>query len=110
MPREDRRIIFDNQEVYKAIFAICMQKQMQTPPAGILKGIRTGDDDKEIVILDVMTNKEAEESETKIEYKQDFIAAALMLYCRGLGIPLPKSAQKGVVIKDGEVMLRMVKD
>jgi len=48
-----------------------------------------------------------EHTHSKIEHNQDFVAAALMVFCRGSGIPLPKSARKSVMIKEGVVILRV---
>ena len=39
MPREDRRIIFELHEVYKAIYSLCVQKQLKGPPPGELKRV-----------------------------------------------------------------------
>ena len=46
--------------------------------------------------------------ETTVTYSKDFIAAALMMFCRGMGIPLPRRAQKAVMVRDGQMVLRVV--
>lgn len=106
MPVEDRRIIFDNTEVYKALYALCTQKQMKTPPPGVVSHIKESEAGNGLIILQITNPQDPNHPETTVEYTQDFFAAALMLFCRGLGIPLPKSAKKSVVITDGTVMLR----
>jgi hypothetical protein len=103
MPREDRRIIFDNDEAYKALYALCFQKQIKPPPPGRIAKIREISGDQVLVL--VMNPQDGSASE--LEYGRDFLAAALMLFCRGAGIPLPKSAKKSVVITEGQVMLRV---
>lgn len=104
MPREDRRISFDNQEVYKAIYALTTQKQMKKPiPGGIVKISESAGDGPIIVDFE----NPLEKTSAREEYTRDFIAAALMLFCRGCGIPLPKSAKKSVMIVEGVLILRV---
>ena len=107
MPREDRRIIFDYEEVYKAVYALCMQKQLQKPPAGALRDVFADEDDQSIIVLRLLNPQNSDEPEIEVTYKRDFIAAALMLFCKGLGIPLPKTSKKSVLIRDGIVTLRV---
>ncbi len=105
MPREDRRIIFENEEVYKAVYSLCTQKQMKVPPAGQVVSIVEDEKDNKFIL-----NLEDPQLQTvsAVEYSRDFIAAALMLYCRGCGIPLPKSAKKSVLLQDKNMILRVV--
>ncbi len=105
MPREDRRIHFDNEEVYKALYSMCFQKQMKPPPPGNIFKIMEDKENAGQILVGI--KNPINEKETGLEYSQDFMAAALMLFCRGCGIPLPKSAKKSVVINDGQVMLRV---
>jgi hypothetical protein len=106
MPREDRRISFDNEEVYKAIFALCTQKQMKKPiPGRITKVSETSGEGP--ITIDIENPLDVERPRGREEYTRDFIAAALMLFCRGCGIPLPKSARKSVMITDGALVLRV---
>ena len=110
MPREDRRIIFEMDEVYKALYAMCVQKQIKQPPPGTIVAIKEDEkDDKTIYItLDNPLANIRENTKSKIEYSRDFLAAALMLYCRGQGIPLPKGALKLVEFAENEVILRVL--
>ena len=105
MPKEDRRIIFSYDEVYKAIYALSLKKQLPKPPPGALTNVKEkqGDDNHMVMTLE----NPAEESEETMEYSRDFLAAALMVFCRGAGIPLPRAARKAVMIRDGEVILRV---
>ncbi len=106
MPREDRRISFDNEEVYKAIFALCVQKQLKKPIPGHIVKIAGGSEESGSVVIDI-ENPLEKDGAGSVEYTRDFLAAALMLFCRGCGIPLPKSARKSVMIVDGVVILRV---
>ncbi len=105
MPREDRRIIFSYDEVYKAVYALSAQKQMPKPPPGAVTKVSEKESDATQIVLNL--ENPAQKTEEVREYGRDFLAAALMVFCRGAGIPLPKSAQKSVMILDGEVILRV---
>ncbi|HOO81254.1 MAG TPA: hypothetical protein PK513_01985 [Alphaproteobacteria bacterium] len=104
MPREDRRIIFSQDEVYKAIYALSVQKQLPKPPPGAVTSVKEKDSDTSQIVLTL--ENPADQSIEIREYARDFLAAALMMFCRGAGIPLPKSAKKSVLIHDGEIILR----
>ena len=107
MPIEDRRIIFNSAELYKAVYALCAQKQIRKPPACEITTVGVDEADTSRVFLKIENEMEPDADAREVEYDRDFLAAALMLYCRGLGIPLPKSATKSVLIKDNVVMLRV---
>ncbi|MGB1077763.1 MAG: hypothetical protein ACPG05_05590 [Bdellovibrionales bacterium] len=105
MPKEDRRIIFSNDEVYKALYTLRDQKNLKALPLGqiITTGVDAGDPNKMFFILE----DQHAQTHAKIEHFRDFVAAALMLYCKGYGIPLPKNAQKSVMIQEDMVILRV---
>lgn len=106
MPREDRRIYFDFSEVYKAIYALSVQNGIKKPPPGVLtKVARDKDDPKKI--LATIENPLQKDSGLAVEYSSDFIAAALMLFCRGHNIPISKRARKSVEYSETEVALRL---
>jgi hypothetical protein len=105
MPREDRRLIFDFEEAYRAIYALSVQKEMRKPPQGVITNVTQdpGDANKFTVQIDNPLQGTGE----SVSYSQDFLAAALMLYCRTCGIPLPKKGQKSVILIDKTVILRI---
>jgi hypothetical protein len=103
MPQEDRYIIFEHDEVYKALFSMCEKQQVRRPPAGKITKVVERDD-----VVDLYLDNYMDNTKPQAEYTKDFLAAALMLFCRGTGIPLPKSAKKSVIIKDNTVMLRVM--
>ena len=107
MPREDRLIIFSNDEVYKALYALSAQKQVKKPPAGAVKSVVEDSEDREKIKVHLHNPQETYDKDMTVDYRRDFLAAALMLFCRGLGIPLPKNARKSVMIRNDEVMLRV---
>jgi hypothetical protein len=106
MPREDRRIIFDFTETYRAIFALCVHRESARPFAGNITAItlKAGDDHTVVVrFKDGLKGTSATG-----EYSRDFLAAALMLYCRTCSIPLPKKGLKSVETGDDAVTLRIL--
>jgi hypothetical protein len=105
MPREDRRIYFDYDETYKAIFALCVQRDFKKPQPGAIQSVEPLAEDPAKLSFKVVNQLEGTSSVS--EYSRDFLAAALMLYCRSLSIPLPKSAQKSVELIQGSVILRV---
>lgn len=107
MPREDRRIIFSYEETYKAIYTLCAQREMKKPPPGSICEIVVDDiaDDSRLTIK--IENRQENVIHDR-EYSRDFLAAALMVYCRGLSIPISKKATKSVELKKDSVILRLV--
>jgi hypothetical protein len=104
MTREDRRIVFDYAETFKAIFGLCEQKGMERPVAGSIIDVNfKADDDRSVV---VRFAKGPEGRPVTVEYSRDFLVAALMLYCRTCHIPVPKRAMKSVELGDGGVTLQ----
>lgn len=106
MPKEDRRIIFSLEETYKALYALCVQKEMKKPPPGNITviSIDKGNDTK----LSFRIANMQENTEVKVDYTRDFLAAALLLFCRSQSIPVSKRATKTVEFKDDTVVLRLV--
>jgi len=105
MPREDRRITFSHEEVYKAIFALCVQRELKKPPPGVIRAIELSSDGSRVSIT--LDNPQVSAPIMIIEYSLDFLAAALMLYCRTCRIPLPKTAGKSVEVAQDTVVLRV---
>ncbi len=106
MPREDRRIIFSYDEVYKAIFALCVQREMKKPPAGAIMAVEASMADPTKVSVRI-ENTLTGGPVMFVDYSRDYLAAALMLYCRTCRIPLPKTAEKSVELMPEGVMLRV---
>jgi len=105
MPYEDRRISFDYVETYKAMFALCVQKGVLQPCVGSIAAINfKAGDDKSVVVRFVNGLQGAAGTR---EYSLDFLAAALLLYCRTCSIPVPKKAMKSVELGDERVTLHM---
>lgn len=105
MPHEDRRIIFEFQETYKALYALCVQKEMKKPPPGVVAAVIVHPMEATKVLVRIenpQTNRAQD-----VEFTRDFLAAALMLYCRTCRIPLPKTGKKSVEFLENNIILRV---
>lgn len=105
MPREDRRIFFDYDEAYKAVYQLCQQKGLPKPPPGYIVKIEANLEEP----LDVdmfLENHKSSAIET-VRYTKDFLVASLMIMCRAIGIPLPKGANKTLELSRDKVILRI---
>lgn len=105
MPREYRRISFDFTEIYKAIFALCVQKELPQPFAGSITAIGFRDGEDKDVIIRFVAGLQGTTGTS--EYSRDFLAAALIRYCQSCAIPLPKKAVKSVELGDGGLTLHV---
>ena len=105
MPREDRRIFFDFEESYKAIYQLCQQKGLPKPPAGHI--IRIEQNMENPLELDIFLENHKSSAIETIRYTKDFAVAALMIMCRTIGIPLPKGANKSLELARDMVVLRV---
>ncbi len=105
MPREDRKIYFTYEEVYKAVYALCLQREMKKPVPGIITMIEESKSDDKNVVLHI--NNPQQNKVQEDHYTRDFMAAALMVFCRSCRIPLPKVARKAVELLDGQVILHV---
>ena len=106
MPLEDRRIIFNADELYHAIYAHCKRAEMRAPPPGKIDSVKFKGELKDAV--SILVTGTIEEDTRTLEYSRAFIAAALIMYCRGTGIPVPKAADKSIDVVKDQVILRAV--
>jgi len=105
MPREDRRIFFDFEETYKAVYQLCAQKGLPKPPAGTI--IRIEPNLEEPLELDFFLENHKTSVVETVQYTRDFVVASLMILCRSIGIPLPKGANKTLELSREQVVLRV---
>lgn len=105
MPREDRRIFFDNDEVYKALYSFCAQKGLPKPPAGTLRRVEINVENP--LELNIFIDGQRDAKIETITYTKDFMVAALMIMCRTMGIPLPKGANKTLELVNEKIVLRI---
>jgi hypothetical protein len=105
MPREDRRIFFDYDETFKAIYSLCAQKGLPKPPGGAI--IRIDEHIESPLELDFHFENPRVGGLEGTKYTKDFVVAALMIMCRGMGIPLPKGANKALELMKDKLVLRV---
>ncbi len=105
MPQEDRLIKFDYLELYSAVFSLCSQRGEKRPVSGSIVEVYHPEGDVSRVSIEFYDKKTAKN--VVQEYSRDFIAAALMMYCRSSGVPLPKSANKALSIGCDDLTLRV---
>ena len=106
MPRENRQLIFDYDEVYQAMNVLCVKNGGDKLPAGNLMNVKVFEHDKQQIIFTIVNHKD--DTSIQAEFSLDFLAAALMLYCRENHIPLPKDAKKLVHVSEHSVVLRVL--
>ena len=106
MPQEDRRIIFDYSETYKAVYALCVKKEQRKLPPGAITAVTVDPDDSKKIYVKIHNHHD--DTHSKHEYSSDFMAAALMLYCTSLGVPIAKRSRKSVEVKEDKVILRLM--
>lgn len=105
MPREDRRIFFDFDETYKAVYQLCTQKGVPKPPSGHI--IRVEQNLENPLELDLFLENSKTGAIEAVRYSKDFVVAGLMILCRSIGIPLPKGANKSLELNREKVILRV---
>jgi hypothetical protein len=105
MPREDRRIFFDFEEIYKAIDLLCHEKGLAKPVPGYIINVEY-DPENPLEVEITMENNRSGSVEV-VKYTKDFMVAALMAACRAVNIPLPKGANKAMEIHEEKIALRV---
>lgn len=112
MPIEERFITFNMDEVYKAVNIICERDDLAKPPAGKLLSIELeGDADnksEDVIFLTVRKHDSSEEE--RLKFVRKFFAEALVFFCQGSGIPLPRRGQKILAVMEDKIVMKVVLD
>ena len=107
MPKEDRRVIFDMSETYQAIYKLSAKTDdVPKPKPGMIKKLE--EDGLDANKINVFLENHQTGEKHMMTYSRDFMAAALMMFCRGSGIPLPRKASKTVMLDVDRVVLRVM--
>jgi hypothetical protein len=101
MPKELRKVVFTRDELQAAAVAYCYRQGMKLPK-GMLQSV-TFENEQVSLNFSVISEK----GPTRIRLTRDQIAAAIILYCRSLRIPIPKQSQK-IVNPDGDGIALLV--
>lgn len=105
MPREDRRVYFDMDESYQALYAFCEEKSIAKPVSGSLHKVDVNLDNP--MDLDFFVESKRTGQIEVFKYSKDFVVAALMILCRNSKIPLPKGVNKNLEITKDNLILRL---
>lgn len=105
MPKENREILFTENEVKIALMQFSARKGVKFNIENI-KSFEINSVDAVSVKLEVF---DAANNRTgTVDYAHPEVAAALLGYCMKLKIPLPKAGKKAVVNKNGQTYLRIL--
>ena len=102
MPTEYRKLVFSNGELRQAVAEFSEANGLILPQDEIIKLDLTGQR-QHPVTYHYTTG--TQRGSTEVSLSRDQLAAALIIYCRSLRIPVPRSAQKNVKIDGTEVSL-----
>ena len=102
MPKEKRFIIFNLEEIQDALRIHSVMSKSEEPPTDTLSSIKPDDNDPDTVHA---TFKAEDGTETKTEYGRVFFGQALVFYCQGNGIPIPRAGTKTLKIQPDEIIL-----
>ena len=104
MPRENRNIFFTENEVKIAMMQFSGRKGLKFTVENITEFELKADGE---IAISMKVFDSAEGKAGTVDYDQAQIAAALMGYCMGLNIPLPKAGKKAVMAMDGILYLNI---
>lgn len=99
MASESRIVTFANAEVIQALLEFCEQGNRPLPEGGV-RQLSFSNDPQVRVALEP-------ERGNPIGFHEHEIAAALILYCRKIGIPIPRRATKSLQVGQDTVALHL---
>jgi hypothetical protein len=105
MPREERFITFDTDEIIEAIHLGCTREEQPAPPEGTLSHMESRDQgDKGRVMMHI---SEKNGNTTKIPYTLQFFALSLVFFCQNAGIPIPRAGTKTLKVMPDKVIMKI---
>lgn len=99
MPRETRTIVFSDHELHRAMIGFAARQKMPMPQ-GPLDGFAFDPEIDPALTLSVRPTAGAPVRQ-QVAFRKAEVAAALILLCRDMRIPLPKEGRKQLVCRDG---------
>lgn len=106
MPSEERSITFNLDEVHKALLVTLAQQGEEELPTGRLVSMNLEGDDKTIGVH--LEDKQGEMKE--MHFDRLLFAKALVIFCQGCGIPLPRDSKKTLHVLEDRITLHMELD
>ena len=109
MPVEERFITFSLEEIHSAVRVKCVDEKLERPARGELVSIEINEED-EAAQNDVSFKIKREDNgkEEEFKFERAFFGQALVFYCQGHGIPLPKRGQKILKIAPNQVTMKVM--
>lgn len=106
MPKEDRVIIFDYEEVYTALRIHSITQKLEIPSEGEIQTLAFPADNTQDSIVSIELTKKDGTKET-LDFALDFFARALVFFCQGNNIPIPRAGTKEILHKDNKVLMHI---
>jgi hypothetical protein len=100
MATESRVVTFTNSEIIEALLHFCETTKRPVPEGGV-RQFKFSNDQQVAVTLEPVTGTNV------ITFHESEIAAALILYCRKLGIPVARRAAKSLQVGVDTVALHL---
>ena len=102
MPKELRKLVFDDTELKSAVYDYCLRNNVQIPKSGMEKIVANDEDERFLVI---QFYSEDENSPKEVALSRDQAGAALIKFCSANDVPLPRTGQKLLKVDGGEVSM-----
>jgi hypothetical protein len=90
MATETRTIIFDEAELMQAAYGYCLRKGVDLPRAKLKRVL--AEPEATCVVRLMFEAQDASQTEIALSYSQ--MAAALIMHCGVIGVPLPRFSRK----------------
>lgn len=106
MPKEDRVIIFDYEEVFTALRIHSITQKLEIPSDGTIQTLTFPPDNTQESVVYLELQKKDGSVET-LDFTLDFFARALVFLCQGNNIPIPRAGTKKIIQKDNNILLHI---
>jgi hypothetical protein len=104
LPTELRRIVFSHDELRQALDTHLGQQRSKLP-AGRVVSVRFAGEDRSEVVLGIEDRRKG--LDQLVAVTASHVAAALLRYCFNNSVPMPKDAQKSLVIAGENIALEI---
>lgn len=104
MPTEDRYIVFNYEEVYKALRMRTIVEDAEMLPSGKVTKIQLPNEPGEKIHAMIKTDEGIDKT---LEFTQEFFALSLVFFCQGSNIPIPRAGRKSLVAKDDKIVMHI---
>lgn len=102
MPKELRKLVFDDDEIMAAAYDYCLRSKINMPQAPV-EAVVISDNDDSVVVL--RFSSENPQDTKEVSLSRDQVGAALIKYCSNNKTPLPRSAQKILKVDGNEISM-----